>query len=157
MKKIIIVLFVLISMQSCDLLKSKDEMLTEKKWVLHSRFISTFNDGELTNDMIFYKKSDEVLALKFNADGTVRITEDNGDKYSTIRWYWKNDDKKYITLDKGKYTSDFQILDLSSDEFKWSKFDSYSIYSPGTTFETFRHLDDPEWDDEKVEQMNKLR
>lgn len=154
MKKIIIVLLVLVSIQSCDLLKSKDEILTEKKWVLHNRFISTYNDGESTNEMIFYKKSEEVLALKFNTDGTVRITEDNADKYATIRWYWKNDDKKYITLDKGKYTGDFHILDLSSDEFQWSKSD---IYSTGTTLETFRHLDDPEWDDEKVEQMNKLK
>ncbi|MEX2347584.1 MAG: hypothetical protein WD511_00060 [Balneolaceae bacterium] len=154
MKTIVTALIGLIFLQSCDVFKSKDELLTQEKWVLHNRFISNYDSGESTREMIFYRKSDQVLTLKFNSDGTVRITEDNGEKYATIRWYWKNDDKKYITLDRGKYIGDFHILDLSSKQFQWSKSD---IYSTETTLETFKNLDDPEWDDDKVEHLNSLR
>lgn len=144
----------MVTLQSCDLFKSNDELLTEKKWVLHNRFYSNYEDGESTNDMKFYKKSEEVLTFKFNTDGTVRITEDNGAKYATIRWFWKSDDQKYITLDKGRYTGDFHILELSSEEFKWSKSD---IYSSNSVLETFKHPDNKEWNDDKIERLNELK
>ena len=151
LKNLVTLLIGLLLLQSCDFLKSEEELLTQDKWVLHSRFIYNYNDGTSTSDMIFYKKKGQVLTLKFNTDGTVRITEDNGEKYATIRWYWKNDEKKYITLDKGKYTGDFYITDLGSKKFSWSKSD---IYSSDNTIEYFRHLDDSDWDDAIVEQMN---
>ena len=153
MKNITLLLLLSLLLQSCSLFKSKDELLTQEKWILNNRYISNYVDGKSKNKMIFYKKADETLTLKFDMDGTVRIREDKGAKFATIKWYWKNDDKKYIVLDRGKYTGDFYVLDLTNSELKWSKSD---IHSTKSTLETFKHLDDKEWDDEKVEMMNKM-
>jgi len=141
-------------LNSCSFFQSKEELLTKEKWVLHSRFISDFKDGKAENDMIFYKKADEALVLKFEKDGTIRITEENGLKVATIRWEWKSEDKKYITLDKGSHTGDFHILELTGSTFKWSKSD---IYSTKSTLEIFKHLGDKEWDDENVDMKNTMK
>ena len=79
--------------------------------------------------MLFHKKADEILTLKFNTDGTVRITEE-GKRFGFCAWEWKSDDKKYITLNKGKYKGDWHVLELSSNVLKWTKSDIYSKSQP---------------------------
>ena len=155
MKQILFtLLFSILLLNSCSFFQSKDELLTKEKWILHSRFISNYENGKSTNDMVFYKKTDEVLTLNFKKDGTIRITEDNGEKYATIRWEWRSDDKKYIVLDKGRFTGDFYVLELTGSTLQWSKSD---IHSSNSNLETFKHINDKEWDDEKVEIMNEIQ
>jgi hypothetical protein len=151
-KPIYIFLTFTLLLNSCSFFQSKDELLTKDKWILYYRYISNYENGKSTSEIIFYKRMDEVLTLKFSKDGTIRITEDNGEKFATIRWGWKSDDKKYITLDRGSYTGDFHVLELTNSTLNWSKSD---IYSNMTVLETFKHFDDKGWNDDRVDLMNK--
>lgn len=153
MKKIYFIVLVMI-MTSCSLFMSKDEKLTADKWIQSSSFISKYKDGKSEHKQILYKKSEENLTFKFDMDGTVRITEDNGLKFATITWNWRSDKKKYIQLNRGKYYGDFLVLELTPKILKLSKSDISTI---GSEIMTFMHPDSDEWySDEEVEEMNKI-
>jgi len=153
MKKFLLFLLPLLVV-SCSLFKSKDEKLTADKWILHSKFISTYKDGKSDSKLVYFKKSEEKLVFNFKTDGTVHITEDNGNKFATITWNWKSDAKKYIQLNRGNYYGDFLVLELTGKTFEISKSD---ISTMDSELMTFKHYDDTEWyDDEKVDMMNKI-
>jgi len=152
MKKIILNVFILFFiLSSCQ---NKDDLLTDKKWILHSKFVTVYENGETNSYMEYYKKADEVLSFKFNNDGMIRIREDGGEKFATIKWSWRSKDKKYITLDKGKYYADYYILELNRKTFQISK----SGQNPYEKMELliFKHPDNKEWNDENVNLLNEL-
>lgn len=138
----LVIVIAYIAFQSCNSFKSNDELLTQDKWVLYRRFITKNDNGKPSDKMTLYNKADQALTFDFNKDGTILITEENGSKSATIKWYWKDSKKKYITLDKGEYSGDFDIVKLTGTDLQWSKSD---IYSSDITLESFKHLDDSDW------------
>jgi len=119
MKKIIYLLIITVTIIGC---KSADENLTEEEWILEieraSYDISTDNETDTT---IYYKKSDRELVLNFDIDGTVDVTEKNGDRFGDASWRWI--DKKSIKMSVRGNDLDYHIkvddkMTISSTDFE---------------------------------------
>ena len=147
MRKIVLLILLSGIFISCDLLKSKDQLLTEKEWVLHHKF-----DTE-TQKMPHFKKSEKALTLNFKGDGTVYISEDNGSKHSVAKWEWMRDDYiELTTIENG--IGEYHIMELNSNELLWTKSTPFSdIKQP---LEYFWHIDNNEWNDKEIEQRRKF-
>lgn len=135
-------------LSSCSLFQSKDELLTKSKWILYSKFNTTNNKLE------FFKKLEEKQTFFFNKDGSVDITEDNVQKFATILWEWGDNDKEYIKLIDGNKFADYHLYKLSNSTLEISKSE---ISSMASEFLTYKHIDDVEWNDKKIEEIRKIQ
>jgi hypothetical protein len=156
MKNILLIcITVFLLFSSCSFFQGKDKLLTQEKWILHMRSSVNYANAGSSSGLKFFKRADEVLTLKFNMNGTAIITENNNEKVDTILWKWKSEDKKYITLDRGKYIGVFSVSTLKRKSFTWSKYNKFNLLER-TDMEFFKHFKDKEWDDENVDVYNKI-
>lgn len=155
MKKITSFLLLLFVLSSCSFFKSNDTLITEKPWVLYSKFVSTYENDVLKTDLILFKKSEKAIELNFHLDGTVHVREDNGMKFANILWNWKEDNNKYFQWHTGNKYADYHVLELTGKKLTFTKSD---IYSSENEIMYFRHYDDKDWySDEMIELMNNSR
>lgn len=154
MKKVVFFMLVaLVATTACSLFKSKDTLLTEEDWILYSRLSITGLTGNTTFKNSLFKKSDEVVVLMFNKDGTLDVRENNGAKFSTGLWNWKSEDKEYVEINYGDYSGELRIHKLNGSELEWSKLD---VETGCSVRENFKHESDKNWNDETVDVLNKV-
>lgn len=154
MKKLILIAIVaFVTTSSCSLFKSKDALLTEEDWILYSRLTITGLTENTAVKNTLFKKSDEVVVLMFNKDGTLDVRENNGDKFSTGFWRWKSDDKEYIVINYRDYSGELCVHKLNCSDLEWSKLD---VDSGSSVRECFKHEKDKDWNDATVDVLNKV-
>ena len=151
MKKLLLLILLGVLFTSC---KNKDELITMKPWYLSHKFNIDYKKGKSISKLTYFKKSEEKLVFKFNINGTLKINEDNGKKYATVRWEWKTADKKYFNILTGIAIGTFTISELNSKELQISK---QNIYSSNYEILYFKHFDDADWKtDDEVYNYNKI-
>ena len=151
MNKILIIILILLN--SCSLFKSKDQLLTEKEWILFQTMTTKTLEANAKLNFERYTKTERKLVMNFHEDGTVDITQDNGEKYATVPWSWKTTKKKYFRLHKGKYHGDFHITRLDDQSFAYAKVDLGDERDDITEINFFQHPDDDGWLNEKQIEM----
>jgi hypothetical protein len=147
MKKLILLLVVtMVVITGC---KSKEEKLTEKEWILSERF-NVLSDSINKPKNIHYKKSEKAMTFKFNTDGTLDITDNNGAKSETISWKLSDDNKKIIANHDGnedQWSFEFKNEKLNINIFHVMLNESYIL--------VFMHEEDKWLDDDMIEMFNK--
>lgn len=100
--------------------KTKTEMLTSKTWI-YDEYFTNYNNA---NTVLAYKrgKPNNTTNLaanrsKFNMDGTLEETNQNGQNFSGT-WVWLNNETQLqITNQVGVFTAN--VITLSDSSFVW--------------------------------------
>lgn len=142
---------------SCSFFEDRDELLTEKEWMLYSRITNSSIDNEKKSEWQFFKKSEEALTFKFTKYGDLIVKENKGNKFATVKWNWANEDKEKFIMNTGRSSTEFNILKLNKNELAIYRitYKENSTYG-GSVAETFKLAKDETWTDEIIESLKKV-
>ncbi|SKB51793.1 hypothetical protein SAMN05660776_1571 [Salegentibacter holothuriorum] len=143
MKNKILVFILFVIVIGC---KNQEDLLIQEEWILFSRI--NFNQENYSSDTLFFNKNDRVLSLRFAKDGKLRVREN--DQMPKGVYFWSEGMyENEIVLDETEAYPYYEILELNSKTLKWREF--ASPYSKEKIIDTYKHPDDPIWNESKGE------
>lgn len=144
MKKVLLALIVL-SITGCHMFKSKDELLTDKIWVLEK--ISHPDDS-----YSYYKKDDFKMTIKFYEDNSAVILENGGNKEQMSPWMWRSEDKSSIKFSDFPKMKNVLVTELKDSSLVLTK---YKHGESDLKLYLFKPHNYSKWVSDEVVEMNK--